>query len=402
MARPYGTDMQNDQNPLTSRARRSKRSHVQPFYAMEVLSAAGELERAGRHIVHMEIGEPGAQTPLSIRQAAARALESERMAYTPALGRPSLREKIARHYRDVYGVTVPASRIAVTTGSSGGFLLAFLALFDAGARVAVASPGYPAYRTILESLGIEVVPIETSAASRFVVDADMIEAEHARQPLDGVLLMSPSNPTGTMMTPDTLAGICRTCDRLGIAFVSDEIYHGLTYDQPARTATEWSDRAVVVNSFSKYFCMTGWRIGWLVLPEELVRPVELLAQSLAISVPTLSQIAAEAAFDAREELEVLKAGYARNRALLVEELPRLGLGHFHPVDGAFYVYGDIGHLTNDSMDFCKRLLVEGGVATTPGVDFDREQGHRAFRICFAGSEADVREGLGRIKDWMRK
>jgi aspartate/methionine/tyrosine aminotransferase len=313
-----------------------------------------------------------------------------------------LREKIAQHYRDTYGVSVSPSRVAVTTGSSGGFLLAFLALFDAGARVAVASPGYPAYRTILESLGIEVVPIETSAASRFVVDATMIEAEHAHKPLDGVLLMSPSNPTGTMMTPDTLAAVCRTCDRLGIAFISDEIYHGLTYEQPARTAAEWSDQAVVVNSFSKYFCMTGWRIGWLVLPEELVRPVELLAQSLAISVPTLSQIAAEAAFEAREELEVLKAAYARNRALLVEELPRLGLGNFHPVDGAFYVYGDIGHLTNDSMDFCKRLLVEGGVATTPGVDFDREQGHRTFRICFAGSEADVREGLSRIKDWMRK
>ncbi len=392
--------MQDRTKPINSLVTPSRRSRVTPFYAMEVLSAAAVEERAGRHIVHMEIGEPGAQTPLSIRQAAAHALESERMSYTPALGRPTLREKIARHYRDVYGIDVPASRIAVTTGSSLGFLLAFLVLFDPGARVAVASPGYPAYRTILESQGIEVVPIETSAASRFVVNAAMIEAEHERRPLDGVLLMSPANPTGTMMTPQTLAEVARTCDRLGIRFISDEIYHGLTYDTPARTALEWSDKAVVVNSFSKYFCMTGWRIGWLVLPEELVRPVELLAQSLAISVPTLSQIAAEAAFDAREELEVLKAGYARNRAMLLQELPGMGLGNFHPVDGAFYVYCDVGHLTNDSMEFCKRLLVEGGVAATPGVDFDREQGHRAMRICFAGSETDVREGLRRLGGWL--
>ena len=380
----------------------SRRSRVTPFYAMEVLSAAAVEERAGRHIVHMEIGEPGAPTPASIRRVAARALESERIAYTPALGRPSLRERIARHYRDCCGLSVPAERIAVTTGSSGGFILAFLAAFDAGARVAVASPGYPAYRTALESLGVEVAPIQTDASTRHVVTAAMIEAEHARKPLDGVLLMSPANPTGTMMSPDALRDVARTCDRLGIRFVSDEIYHGLTYAEPARTALEWSASAIVVNSFSKYFCMTGWRIGWLVLPENLVRPTELLAQSLMISVPTLSQIAAEAAFDAQPELEAIRLGYARNRDILMEELPKLGFTDFHPVDGAFYVYLDVGRFTNDSMAYCKSILTEAGVAVTPGVDFDREQGHRAMRLCFAGSEADVHEALRRLGGWMRR
>ncbi len=369
---------------------------------MEVLSAAAEQERAGRQIVHMEIGEPGAPTPARIRAAAARALETERIAYTPALGRPSLRDKIAGHYRDFYGLSVAPERIAVTTGSSGGFILAFLALFDPGARVAVASPGYPAYRTILEALGIEVVPIQTDASTRHVVTAAMIEGEHARQPLDGVLLMSPANPTGTMMTPEALRDVAVTCDRLGVHFISDEIYHGLTYDQPARSALEWSDKAIVVNSFSKYFCMTGWRIGWLVLPPELVRPVELLAQSLMISVPTLSQIAAEAAFEARDEVEAIRRGYAANRLLLMDELPKLGLTYFHPMDGAFYVYLDVSRFTNDSMDFCKRILLEAGVAATPGVDFDREQGHRAMRLCFAGSNDDVSEAVRRLGGWMKR
>ena len=387
------------------RARRllpSLRSNVQPFYAMEVLSAAAAEERAGKTIIHMEIGEPGAPTPEPIRRAAIRALESERIAYTQALGRTNLREAISGHYRSFYGLDIPAERIAVTTGSSGGFILAFLALFDAGARVAVASPGYPAYRTILESLGVEVVPIATTAATRHVVTAAMIEAEHARKPLDGVLLMSPANPTGTMMTPEALGDVCRTCDRLGVKFVSDEIYHGLTYGQASRSALEFSDRAVVVNSFSKYFCMTGWRIGWLVLPPELVRPTELLAQSLAISPPTLSQIGATAAFEAIPQLEEIRRGYERNRQILLNEFPALGFRDFHPVDGAFYVYLDVSRHTNDSMDFCRRLLTEAGVAATPGVDFDREQGVRAMRLCYAGSEAEVVEAVRRLRGWLRR
>jgi aspartate/methionine/tyrosine aminotransferase len=271
-----------------------------------------------------------------------------------------------------------------------------------GARVAVAAPGYPAYLNIFGALGIECVSLETGPDTRYVVTADMIEAAHKRAPLQGVLLMSPANPSGVMMSDAQLKAVCETCDRLGIRFISDEIYHGLTYERPAATALAFSSSAVVVNSFSKYFCMTGWRIGWLVLPENLVRPVERLQQSLAISAPFLSQIGAEAAFDAMDELEAVKAGYARNRALLLQELPGMGLCDFQPVDGAFYVYLDISRFTDDSADFCKRLLHEAGVAVTPGLDFDRARGRHTMRLSFAGSEAAVREGVRRIAAWMKR
>jgi aspartate/methionine/tyrosine aminotransferase len=378
----------------------SLRSRIAPFLAMEVFKEAAGLAAQGRRIIRMEAGEPSTPVPRIVRETAIAALNAGRIGYTQSLGLPSLRARIARHYQEIYGVCVPAERVAVTTGSSGGFILAFLALFDPGARVAIAAPGYPAYRNILEAIGVEVVTIATSARDRHVVTAAMIEAEHAQRPLDGVLLMSPANPSGTMMSAATLREICEVCARLDIAFVSDEIYHGLTYGEPAQTALAFGDRAVVVNSFSKYYCMTGWRVGWLVLPEELVRPVELLAQNFAISPPTLSQIAAEAAFDAREDLEAIKAGYAKNRALLMEELPRIGLGDFHPVDGAFYVFADVSRFTNDSLDFCRRMLNEAGVAATPGVDFDREHGSSAVRFSFAGSHEDVVEGVKRLRDWL--
>jgi aspartate/methionine/tyrosine aminotransferase len=379
----------------------SLRSRVAPFLAMDVMSAAGRIERAGGHVIHMEVGEPAAPAPRVAREAAMRALEVGRIGYTEALGRPSLRARIARHYAETYGVAVPDSRVVVTTGSSSGFILAFLALFDAGARVAIAAPGYPAYRNIFDALNIETVTIETGPAERHIVSAAMIEAAHAQKPLQGVLLMSPANPTGTMMNPQDLRAITETCDRLGITFISDEIYHGLTYDQDAATALAFSQKAIVVNSFSKYFCMTGWRVGWLVLPESMVRAVERLQQSLAISPPTLGQIAAEAAFEGRDELEAVRAGYARNRGILLEELPRMGLADVHPADGAFYIYVDIGRFTNDSLDFCKRLLETGGVATTPGLDFDRGRGARSMRLSYAGSEADMVEAIRRMKAFLR-
>ncbi|MDB5543088.1 MAG: aminotransferase class [Hyphomicrobiales bacterium] len=379
----------------------SLRSRVAPFIAMDVLAASTQLERGGASIIHMEAGEPGAPAPQCARDAAIAALALGRIGYTESLGRPSLRARIARHYAETYNVDVAPSRIAVTTGSSAGFLLSFLSVFDAGARVAIAAPGYPAYRNIMEALGIVCVTLETQAATRHAVTAPMIEEAHAAHKLDGVLLMSPANPSGTMMSRDALRDVCETCDRLGIAFISDEIYHGLTYEEPAKTALAFSSSAIVVNSFSKYFCMTGWRIGWLVLPDDLVRPAERLQQSLAISVPYLSQIAAEAVFDARDELEATRASYARNRAYLMEHLPRMGLGNFHPVDGAFYVYIDIAHLTNDSSDFCKRMLHEAGVAATPGHDFDRTRGAHTMRLSFAGSEADVVEGVARLETWLK-
>jgi aspartate/methionine/tyrosine aminotransferase len=291
--------------------------------------------------------------------------------------------------------------VAVTTGSSGGFILAFLACFDPGARIAISEPGYPAYRNLLEALGLIAVALPVSASSRFGVTADMIEASHRQQGLDGVLLMSPANPSGTMLTRGALADICATCERLGLQFISDEIYHGLTYERPADTALAFSQTAVVVNSFSKYYCMTGWRVGWLVLPRELVRPIERLQQSFAISVPYLSQIAAEAAFGARDELEAVRRGYARNRSYLVEQLPKIGISDFHPVDGAFYIYGDVARFTNDSATFCKRMLEEAGVAATTGLDFDRQRGHRAMRLSFAGSYDDIAETVARLGNWLR-
>lgn len=382
-------------------SRISRRSQVAPFMAMDVLSEAAALERQGRRIIHMEVGEPAAPPPRVVREAAIAALGGGRVGYTEALGLPSLRAAIARSYHDRYGIEVPAERVAVTTGSSGGFVLAFLACFDPGARIAISEPGYPAYRNLLEALGLIAVALPVSASTRFAVTAEMIEASHREQGLDGVLLMSPANPSGTMLTRAVLAEICATCERLGVQFISDEIYHGLTYLRPADTALAFSQTAIVVNSFSKYYCMTGWRVGWLVLPTELVRPIERLQQSLAISVPYLSQIAAESAFQARDELEAVGIGYAKNRSYLLEQLPKIGITEFHPVDGAFYIYAEIARFTNDSATFCKRMLEEAGVAATTGLDFDRRRGHRAMRLSFAGSYQDMREAVARLGNWLR-
>lgn len=379
----------------------STRGQVDPFIAMDVMSAAVERERAGHKVIHMEVGQPGAPAPLAVRNKAHEALQLGKIGYTEALGLRSLRERIARHYHDTYQVTVSADRIAVTTGSSAGFILAFLSMFDAGDRVAISSPGYPAYRNTLSAFGLEPVTIVTDAESQWVMTGAAIEKAHAITPLKGVLMMSPANPSGTMMSAAALKDISETCRRLGLWLISDEIYHGLTYEKPAETALKFDPDAVIVNSFSKYYCMTGWRVGWLVLPEQLVRPVERLSQSLYISTPHLSQIAAETAFECIEELEAIKQGYARNRALFIRELPLIGYGKFLPVDGAFYFYIDIGDYTNDAMDYCKRILNEVGVAITPGPDFDRERGNRFMRISFANSFEDCEQALDALKKFRR-
>jgi aspartate/methionine/tyrosine aminotransferase len=313
-----------------------------------------------------------------------------------------LRKRIAQLYAEQYRLTVDPERVIVTTGSSAGFVLAFLSMFEAGDRVAVANPGYPPYRHILSALGCEPVLIETDAATRHAVTGDKLRASHARKPLAGVLVASPANPSGTMMTPQALADLIATAESEGIRVISDEIYHGLDYAVPAETALRLSGNAVVINSFSKYFCMTGWRIGWMVAPEPLVRPIERLQGNLAISVPTLSQIAAQAAFDGRAELEAIKHGYEDNRRILTEGLPRAGLDTFLPVDGAFYLYGDISRFSNDSFDFAKRLLQDAHVAATPGVDFDPVNGNKFIRFCYAGSAADMNEAAERIGGWLRK
>jgi len=383
--------------PLVAR----RMDRVSSFLAMDVLSAAAAKERRGDSVIHMEVGQPSAPAPARVREAAKAALDLGRIGYTEALGIAALRERIARHYRDAYGVSLAPERVVVTTGSSAGFVLAFLSLFDVGQRVAITAPGYPAYRNILEALGIEPVVIPLARADGWIMTAEAVERAHAEKPLQGILAMSPANPSGTMIGRKALGDLGETCRRLGLWFVSDEIYHGLTYGEDASTALASDDDAVVINSFSKYYCMTGWRIGWIVVPERLVRPVERLAQNLYISPPYLSQVAALAAFDATDELEAVKAAYARNRAFLLEELPRIGIADMHPVDGAFYIYADIARYTNDSIGFCKRMLEETGVAATPGLDFDPIEGSHYMRLSFAGSENDCRETVERLKGWLR-
>lgn len=376
----------------------ARRGLVPPFIVMDVLRVANEREAAGEEVLHLEVGQPGTPAPASVRAAAKAALDDARIGYTDAMGVRSLRARIARDYGERYGVELDPARVIVTTGSSGGFLLSFLASFEHGDRVALAAPGYPAYRNILSTLGVEPVLLPTDLEHRFQPTVELLD--QVATPLDGLILASPSNPTGTMLDRAALTDLVAYCAGRGIRLISDEIYHGITYEEPAVSALELTDEAIVINSFSKYYSMTGWRLGWMVLPEDLLRPVECLAQNLFISPPTLSQLAAEAAFACRAELDGLVAAYARNRELLLRELPKAGFDRLAPADGAFYLYADVGRLTNDSEDFCRRMLAETGVAITPGVDFDPERGHRFVRFSFAGLEAEMTQAAARLGAWL--
>jgi aspartate/methionine/tyrosine aminotransferase len=378
----------------------SRRSEVAPFIVMDVVAAAARIEEGGGRVVHMEVGQPAAPAPEAARRAAMAALERGDVGYTASLGIPSLRKRIARHYREVHDLDLDPERVVVTTGSSAGFILAFLSLFEAGDRVAVAQPGYPPYRHILTALGCEPVPIAITERTRHALTVEAVLAAHRLKPLQGILVASPANPTGTMMSAGALGQLIAACEREGIRFISDEIYHGLDYAFPAETALKLSDHAVVINSFSKYFCMTGWRVGWMVVPPPLVRTVERLQQNLSISVPTLSQVAAEAAFAGRSEMEEVRHGYEENRRILLDGLPSVGLDRFLPVDGAFYLYADISRFSNDSLDFAKRMLNEAGVAATPGIDFDPVDGRKFLRFCYAGSNQEMREAVERIGAWL--
>jgi len=392
------TDLSPQREPPTI-ARRIER--VSPFLAMDVLAAAGVKERRGESVIHMELGQPSAPAPVAAREAARAALDLGKIGYTEALGISPLRERISRHYKEAYGVSIAPERVVVTTGSSAGFVLGFLSLFNPGARVAISAPGYPAYRNILEALDIEPVPLTLNKADGWVMTASAIERAHSEKALQGVLAMSPANPSGSMINGAGLKAIAGFCRTNGMWFVSDEIYHGLTYGSAAETALQFDQDAIVVNSFSKYYCMTGWRIGWIVIPRRLVRAAEMLAQNLYISPPYLSQVAALAAFNATEELEEVRKGYAANRVMLLQELPRIGIDEMHPVDGAFYIYADIARFTNDSSAFCKRALQEAGVAMTPGLDFDPVEGHHYMRLSFAGSENDCSEAIKRLATWLK-
>ncbi len=374
--------------------RTSSRSAVDPFIVMDVMEAARKAEAGGRHVIHMEVGQPGTGAPRAATKALARAMEEGPLGYTVALGLPELRARIARMYADWYGVDLNPDRVVVTPGSSGGFILAFTALFDSGDRVGIGAPGYPSYRQILSGLGLTPVDIQTAPENRL----QPAPADLAGLDLQGLMVASPANPTGTMLDRAAMTALIEAAN--GISFISDEIYHGIEYEAKAVTALEITDEAYVINSFSKYFSMTGWRIGWMVVPEDHVRVVERIAQNMFICAPHASQVAALAAMDAEDELQANLAVYRANRALMLEGLPKAGFTKIAPPDGAFYVYADISDLTDDSHAFANEILEKAGVAVTPGLDFDKERGHQTLRFSYARSTADIEEGLARLKTFM--
>ncbi|PQM52283.1 aspartate aminotransferase [Mycolicibacter virginiensis] len=382
--------------------RTALRAGIPPFHVMDVWLAAAERQRSHGDLVNLSAGQPSVGAPEPVRAAAAAALQANELGYTVALGIPELRSAIAGSYADRYGLSVDPDDVVVTTGSSGGFLLAFLACFDAGDRVAIASPGYPCYRNILTALGCEVVEIPCGPETRFQPTAAMLA--EIPGPLAGVIVASPANPTGTVMEPAELAAIAAWCDAAGVRLISDEVYHGLVYEGAPQTSCAWetSRNAVVANSFSKYFAMTGWRLGWLLVPPALRRAVDCLTGNFTICPPVLAQYAAVAAFtpEAIAEAQGHLRHYAANRELLLGGLRSMGIDRLAPTDGAFYVYADLAEHTDDSLAFCARLLADTGLALTPGVDFDTERGNTYVRLSFAGPTADIEEALRRLRGWL--
>ncbi|MFP7570711.1 pyridoxal phosphate-dependent aminotransferase [Marivita sp. S2033] len=377
--------------------RNSSRGAVDPFIVMDVMEAARQAEDAGRHIIHMEVGQPGTPAPAAARDALSRAMQGDALGYTVAMGLPALRTRIAQLYGNWYDVDLDPARVIVTPGSSGGFILAFTALFDAGNRIALGAPGYPSYRQIMRSLDLVPVEIQTRPEARFQLEpSDLSGIDY-----NGMMVASPANPTGTMLDKPALAALIEAAQAKGAAFLSDEIYHGVEYERKAVSALQISDDVCVINSFSKYFSMTGWRCGWLVMPEANMRQVERLAQNMFICAPHAAQVTALAAMDADEELEANMAVYRENRRLMIEGLPQAGFDRIAPPDGAFYVYADISHLTDDSRAFARDILDEAGVAVTPGLDFDPERGGGTIRVSYARSTADIVEGLERLRRFMQ-
>jgi aspartate/methionine/tyrosine aminotransferase len=367
------------------------RAEVPPFHAMAMSARASELEHSGRRVLHLEVGQPSSAAPHGVRESAARLLLEDPIGYTDSAGVYPLRRRIGELYGAWYGVDVPPTAIMIVSGASAGFTLAFLAAFGPSARVGVVEPGYPCYRNALLALGMVPVAIPTDATTRWAPTPEMIDPT-----LDGLIIASPSNPTGTVCD---LAPIVAHCEQHGIRLISDEIYHGITYGEPAQTALQFTNSAIVVNSFSKYFSMTGWRLGWMVVPDDLTDRVERLQQNLYICAPSLSQRAAVAAFDCHEELQTHVVRYAANRALMLDGLAAAGLSNIAQADGAFYVYADVSHLTTDSMDLCGRWLDELGISVTPGIDFDTQRGHRFVRFSYSGRTEDLIEACDLLGRW---
>lgn len=376
--------------------RNSTRSQVDPFIVMDVMEAARQAEEQGRHIIHMEVGQPGTGAPLSAMKALETALHKNPLGYTVALGLPALRARIAQLYGEWYELELDPQRVIVTPGSSGAFLLSFSALFDSGERVGIGAPGYPSYRQILTALGLVPVDIETAPENRL----QPVAADLRGLDLSGLMVASPANPTGTMLDRTALTNLVEAAHEIGASFISDEIYHGLEYEAKAVTALEVTDECFVINSFSKYFSMTGWRVGWMVVPEAQVRVVERLAQNMFICPPHASQVAALAAMDCHEELRANLDIYRKNRQLMIDGLPKAGFTRFAPPDGAFYVYADVSDLTNDSRAFAAEILKHAGVAVTPGLDFDPKRGATTLRFSYARATSDIEEGLARLKRFM--
>ncbi|MFY0680519.1 MAG: aminotransferase class I/II-fold pyridoxal phosphate-dependent enzyme [Thalassovita sp.] len=376
--------------------RNSRRSEVDPFIVMDVMEAARAAEEAGRDIIHMEVGQPGTRAPEGARKALSQAMAQEAMGYTVALGLPELRKRIAGLYKQWYDVDLDWNRVIVTPGSSGAFLLAFTALFDTGDRIGIGEPGYPSYRQIVSALDLTAVGIPTQAKNRL----QPTPADFADLNLQGLMVASPANPSGTMLDLDAMRALIAACEATDTAFISDEIYHGIEYEAKAVTALQVTDNCYVINSFSKYFSMTGWRIGWMVVPEDHVRVIERLAQNMFICPSHASQIAALGALECGDELEANMAVYRANRQLMLEGLPKAGFDRIAPPDGAFYVYADVSHLTDDSRRFAAEILEDAGVAVTPGLDFDPVRGAGTLRFSYARATSDIREGLRRLSRFM--
>ena len=377
----------------------AKRSTVDAFRVMDVMRAAQDAEQAGRAVYHLEVGQPGTPAPLAAREAVKTALDSQTLGYTMALGTDELREGISALYKEWYGADIPSSRIAVTQGASGAFALAFLTAFDEGDSVALATPGYPCYRNILNALGLNAVEIMTGPETHYQPTVEALNA--LSDPIDGLIIASPSNPTGSMLSPEDFIQISNWCQKNGVRLISDEIYHGLTYGTPETTAVAVNSDAIVINSFSKYFSMTGWRVGWLVMPEDMMRPLERLQGNMTICTPAVSQIAALGALQASEELDALKEGYRRNRTVLQQALIDGGVSEISSPDGAFYLYANVSHLTDDAVELCSRILEETGIAITPGADFDTKRGQHFIRLSYCTDEQSVQTAAELLTRWLR-